>query len=652
MNVAPKYPVDSFEKLISTISTEFINLPLREIDSGIQRALELIGSYAGVDRSYILRTSPDGSTLSMIHEWRANGVPSAKSFYLEYPTSHFLELSEQSSQNGIIAISRLSEIPSTAKGLKATLHQRGVSSFVAVPLRWHNHLLGFVGFATLNREMDWREEDIALLELAAQIFVNALQRKRTEQALRESDIRYRTLVESLGEGLLFCDPEDHVIHINRRFSEITGFTHDEMYGKSVFDFFVPTSESENFRLRTERRLQGISELYTIELIRKGGEHFWAEISATPIHNEDGEIIGTLGAVNDITDRKNTLEALRASEEKYRTLLETSHDIIWSMDTKGCWTYINRAVEDILGFHSEDFLGQPFTAAQSQHHAQKDLEVFERILQGEKITHYETEFLNNEGTPVVLTVNAGPTYDKAGTIIGISGTASDITEQYRAAEALRKQEEFLREVIDANPNLIFAKDKSGRFTLVNQALAEVYGKPVEEIIGRTVDDFYTPEEARLFSLQDQEALRQTGESVITEQRIRTPSSNSVRWYQIIKKPLLSADGLPEQVLGVGIDLSNRKRSEEALKAIVEGTASSTAEDFFRSLVRHLALALNTKYAFLGIYADKEKTHIRTLANWRQSQYTEDVTYEIKNTASEKVLQEGFYQIDRNAQEAFP
>ncbi len=652
MNLAPKYPADSFEKLITTISTEFINLPLREIDRGIQRALELIGSYAGVDRSYILRNSPDGSKLTMIHEWRSQGIPSAKDFYSKYPTSHFLTLSEQSNHNGIIAFSKLSELPDSANGLKATLLERGVSSFVAVPLRWHNHLFGFVGFATLKREKGWKEEDIALLELAAQMFVNALQRKRTERALRESDIRYRTLVESLGEGLLFCDPEDTVIHINRRFSEMTGFSHEEMYGKSVFDFFVPTTESDYFRTKTQRRLEGITESYTIELKRKSGEHFWAEITASPIRNDDGQIIGTLGAVTDITERRSTDEALRTSEEKYRTLLETSHDIIWSMDTKGCWTYINKAVEDILGYNTEDFLGQPFTASQSQYHAQKDLKVFQKILQGEKVTHYETEFLKNDGTPVILTVNAGPSYNNDGDITGITGTASDITDQYRAAEALRQQKEFLREVIDANPNLIFAKDKSGRFTLVNQALAEVYGEPVDHILGRTVEDFYEPEQALNFTLQDQAALRPGSDPVITEQRIRIPNSDTYRWYQIIKKPLLSPDGLPDQVLGVGIDLSNRKRSEEALKAIVEGTASSTAEDFFRSLVRHLALALNTRYAFLGIYTDTNKTQIRTLANWRLSQYTDDVTYDIAGTASEKVLDEGFYRIEKGALTEFP
>jgi PAS domain S-box-containing protein len=133
---------------------------------------------------------------------------------------------------------------------------------------------------------------------------------------------------------------------------------------------------------------------------------------------------------------------------------------------------------------------------------------------------------------------------------------------RTAE-VEQQRLFLRQVIDLNPSFIFAKDRNGKFTLVNQALAEAYGTAVENVIGKTDADFNSNlEERDRFRRDDLEVIERRTEKFIPEERI-TDVSGVVRWLQTIKRPIVSADGTVTQMLGVATDITARKKAEDAL-----------------------------------------------------------------------------------------
>src|SRR6185436_12987899 len=135
---------------------------------------------------------------------------------------------------------------------------------------------------------------------------------------------------------------------------------------------------------------------------------------------------------------------------------------------------------------------------------------------------------------------------------------------KAAEAeLAKQRSFLRQVIDLNPNFIFAKDRDGRFTLVNQALADAFGTSVADLLGKTDNDL-TPqtEEIDHFRNDDLEVFNTLREKFIPEETI-TNQQGEVLWLQTVKRPILSDDGTATQILGIATDITARKKTEEAL-----------------------------------------------------------------------------------------
>ena len=138
------------------------------------------------------------------------------------------------------------------------------------------------------------------------------------------------------------------------------------------------------------------------------------------------------------------------------------------------------------------------------------------------------------------------------------------ERARVEAALKSQQAFLRQVIDINPNRIYAKDREGRFTLVNQTLADAYGTTVEELIGKKLADVHpSADEVKLALEADLEVMNSLKETQVPEQRV-TDANGNIRWLQAVKRPIVGNDGTADQVLGVSTDITERRRAEEALR----------------------------------------------------------------------------------------
>jgi two-component system cell cycle sensor histidine kinase/response regulator CckA len=140
------------------------------------------------------------------------------------------------------------------------------------------------------------------------------ERTRAVAALRESETRFRSVVESLGEGLLVTDLEDRVLYANARIEEVFGYTLDELVGRIAYEVLHPGEEADRIRSALERRMQGVSDTYEMQIRRKDGKRIWLRVIGTPLRDAAGTIVGTVGAIADVTERRQLEEQLRQSQK--------------------------------------------------------------------------------------------------------------------------------------------------------------------------------------------------------------------------------------------------------------------------------------------------------------------------------------------------
>jgi diguanylate cyclase (GGDEF)-like protein/PAS domain S-box-containing protein len=342
----------NFEKLISTISTNFINLAPNDLDRGIRDALAVIGRFLGVERTYVYLLAGDERTVTLSHEWTVDGE--SKTQERSFELSAFPWTMKRLLNFNYVAAS-VEDLPPEAAAERERIEAAGNRSFIAVPMALNRALIGVTGAGTRLRR-GWSEENIALLTIAGEIFVSALQRNRVERALRSSETRYRVLIERMREGLAQDDNDGIIQFVNDRFCEIVGYSSEELVGRNG-EFLLATPEDvELTRQKNDLRRRGVSDQYEVRIRRKDGAVIWLEIGGAPVTDAAGNVIGSIGIHDDVTERRKAQEALRESEERYRLMAENSTDIIWRSTTSGVILYASDACRRLLRYEPSELVG--------------------------------------------------------------------------------------------------------------------------------------------------------------------------------------------------------------------------------------------------------------------------------------------------------
>ncbi len=175
-----------FEALITALAIRFINLRTDQIDQGLNNALQAIAEFAQVDRSYLFLLCDNGTKLDYRYEWCAAGIKSQFDLWQGLPVTTFPQVAQKLNRGEVVHIPSVAALPPEAEVEKEVLQQREIRACVMVPMLHGGTLLGFLGFTSVRSEKTWSEDSIALLKIVGEVFVNALERKRTEEQLRQN----------------------------------------------------------------------------------------------------------------------------------------------------------------------------------------------------------------------------------------------------------------------------------------------------------------------------------------------------------------------------------------------------------------------------------------------------------------------------------
>lgn len=251
--------------------------------------------------------------------------------------------------------------------------------------------------------------------------------------LQTSEERYRQILDTSYEGIWLLDANLRTDYVNQRLAEMLGYSLEEMQDRSLFDFMDQAGRTEA-AYRIERRKQGIKEQFDFRLCRKDGSDLWVLVSASPIFNQQGEFAGTLTMLTDISDRKQSEDALRASELRFRRLFESNIIGINFGDLQGRILDANDAFLNLIGYTRADLQAgqlqlEAITPAEYHH---LDEQAGRQSLSSNACTPYEKEYIRKDGSRVSVLV-AGARLEDSDTGIGF---IVDLTERKRIEQTLR------------------------------------------------------------------------------------------------------------------------------------------------------------------------------------------------------------------------
>lgn len=315
------------------------------------------------------------------------------------------------------------------------------------------------------------------------------QRLQSEYALRESEILYKTLIETSPNAIVLTDLDKVVTMVNRQMVDLYGGTSaSDLLGHSALEF-VTADEDDRVQEAAEEVLQkGTIRNMEYRLLRKDGSTYPAEVDAALLRDAGGRPKAFLGIVRDVSERNRIRDALMESERRYRSLIETSPDAVLLTDLEGTILFCNQRAADLLGFDvPRSLTGKlifEFVLPQ-QHDAIRGMA--RRIRAEEKAYSYEYTLLTRTGEQIQVDVSSSLLRDRDGQPRAITSFLRDITVRRKHEEKISEQAALL----DVDPSSIFVCDLNDRIQFWNKGAARLLGRTAEEVMGVPVTNFLAP-----------------------------------------------------------------------------------------------------------------------------------------------------------------
>ena len=257
------------------------------------------------------------------------------------------------------------------------------------------------------------------------------ERKIAQDVLKEKEELYRTVVESLSEGLIITDIDDKIIFANSEVENLTGYTIEEMTGKHAYKLFLSENQHKEFEERMIRRLSGIMESYELKITRKDGSYFWGNINAAPFRNSSGEIIGTVGAITDVTISKHEEEL----EKLVLAATQSSNSVVIT-DKNGKIEWVNEGFTKLSGYTLDDLKG---TSGEILRGGSTPLffksAFYEAIIKEKKPFAYENKNYTKDGREYWVITTITPVLNESGEVERLISIDADITQRKHMEEEL-------------------------------------------------------------------------------------------------------------------------------------------------------------------------------------------------------------------------
>jgi PAS domain S-box-containing protein len=393
---------------------------------------------------------------------------------------------------------------------------------------------------------------------AVMVFHDVTERRRAEEALRQSEERFRASFNQAAVGMAIADLKGRFGEVNQRFLDILGYTREEL-GKLTFRELTHPDDLPPTVAEVERLLRGEKSSYSLEkrYIRGDGTPVWSFTTVTLLRNAAGEPERFMGIIEDITARKTGEEALI----RLAAVVESSDDAIISKSLEGIINSWNKGAERIFGYTAREILGKPVTTLIPAELVEEEPRILGKLRSGERIDHYETMRLRKDGKLIHVSITVSPIKDSNGTIIGASKIARDITERVRAEESLRESEARFRQLADAMPQIVWTATAEGEFDYFNLRWHDSLHGDGRDRVADWKSALH-PDDAGGFFKAWRKSI-ESGDAFQSEYRFKS-RDGSYRWHLGRALPVRDSRGAVGRWYGTSTDIHEQRLVTEALR----------------------------------------------------------------------------------------
>ncbi|HEX3002212.1 MAG TPA: PAS domain S-box protein [Methanoregula sp.] len=390
-------------------------------------------------------------------------------------------------------------------------------------------------------------------------------RKQAESALRESEEKYRTLVEVMQDIVYSLDARGTILYISPQVMDQLGYTPEGVMGRNVTEFVHPDDAgiiSSHFRLSSPAGYPLPHDRF--RLMMKDGTYRWYEDKSIRILNGNQEQV-TIGTIRDITEQKRAHEAILESEARFRDLTDRLPQMVFETDRELRITYANRLAAQVSGFTVDDLSAhKPVLSLIDPGQHGQFMEGVKNILAGFPHEPKEYTAIRKDGSTFPVVVYSSLIYRNL-EIVGFRGVAIDISGLRKMEEGICESEEKFRSLVENASDIVFSLDPAGNFTYISPQWSELLGHDTRTLIGTPAaalihpDDL--PENVRAFHAAMDKGSRICG----IEYRIRH-RNGTWRWHSQSAAPVRNASGEIVSYMGICRDITDQRMGEEALRQV--------------------------------------------------------------------------------------
>jgi len=306
------------EKMVTAISSNFIHYSSEEIDHGINDTIRSIGSFLQVQRSYLFLFSADGNFVDKTFEWTESIIDFKSASFKNIPVSAFSWITTNLSGFEILHFPHFENQPLGEISAEQKHLFEGTKSLILVPMVYGSRLRGFMGYERLHAEHKENEEDLDQLATIADIIINAVQRKRAEEALQSEKEELSVTLRSITDGVITTDLEDKINLVNNAAEEIVGVEQKWLLGKSIFsvlEFHKNETGNSEPKKPPSAYNEHENQIYDyLTLLSKSGKKLTISINSNALRDQKGKVRGFVYIIRDMTERLKIEKQLSLSQK--------------------------------------------------------------------------------------------------------------------------------------------------------------------------------------------------------------------------------------------------------------------------------------------------------------------------------------------------